>query len=146
MYTYCKCKWCVSKRVLIWGGGGGLRGYMYAFIHWYFCRWRHTCRFLAETVLTSSTLLIHTSETFWRGSTYMYVHFDFDTDKPTYTRTGLILRTWRGKAIFPWQRAPLWGIYKYLLGLLKGHQGKDQGQRRQLPPFPPLSIRPARTL
>ena len=25
-----------------------------------------------------------------------------------YTHTGLILRTWRGKAIFPWQRAPLW--------------------------------------
>ena len=36
--------------------------------------------------------------------------------------------------------APLWGICKFLSGLLKGHQGKDQGQRRQLPP---LSIRPA---
>ena len=57
--------------------------------------------------------------------------------------SGLILRTWRGKAIFPWQRAPLWGICKFLLGLLKGHQGKDQGQRRQLPPLPPLNIRPA---
>ena len=55
---------------------------------------------------------------------------------------GLILRTWRGKAIFSWQRAPLWGICKFLLGLLKGHQGKDQGQQRQLPPLPPLSIRP----
>ena len=43
---------------------------------------------------------------------------------------GLILHTWRGKAICPWQRAPLWGICKFLLGLLKGHQGKDQGQRR----------------
>ena len=41
--------------------------------------------------------------------------------------TGLILHTWRGKAIFPWQRAPLWGICKFLLGLLKGQQGKDQG-------------------
>ena len=30
-----------------------------------------------------------------------------------------------------------------LLGLLKGHQGNDQGQWRQLPPLPPLSIRPA---
>ena len=58
---------------------------------------------------------------------------------------GLILCTWRGKVIFPWQRAPLWGICKFLLGLLKGHQGKEQGQRRQLPPLPPLpplSIRP----
>ena len=43
-------------------------------------------------------------------------------------------------AIFPWQRAPLWGICKFILGLLKGHQGKDQGQWRQLPPW---SIRPA---
>ena len=56
--------------------------------------------------------------------------------------SGLILRTWRGKAIFPWQRALLWGICKFLLGLLKGHQGKDQGQQRQLPPLPPLNIRP----
>ena len=37
----------------------------------------------------------------------------------------------------------LWGICKFVLGLLKGHQGKDQGQRRQLPPLPPLNIRPA---
>ena len=44
---------------------------------------------------------------------------------------------------YPWQRAPLWGICKFLLGLLKRHQGKDQGQRRQLPPLPPLNIRPA---
>ena len=54
----------------------------------------------------------------------------------------LILSTWRGKAICPWQRAPLWGICKFLLGLLKGHQGKDQGQQRQLPPLPPLNIGP----
>ena len=28
------------------------------------------------------------------------------------------------------------------IGTFEGHQGKDQGQRRQLPPLPPLSIRP----
>ena len=70
---------------------------------------------------------------------YMYMYIVLHV----YTNAGLILHTWRGKAIFPWQRAPLWGICKFLLGLLKGHQGKDQGQRRQLPPLPPLNIRPA---
>ena len=49
----------------------------------------------------------------------------------------------KGQGNFPWQRAPLCGICTFLLGLLKGHQGKDQGQRRQLPLLPPLNIRPA---
>ena len=52
----------------------------------------------------------------------------------------LILHTWRGKAIFPWHRAPLWGNFvNFYWDFWKGTKAKDQGQRR---PLPPLNIRP----
>ena len=45
-----------------------------------------------------------------RPATHFFRIFCFCQIRPMYRLTGLKLRTWRGKAIFPWQRAPLWGI------------------------------------